>query len=85
MAPFLPEFPAPVPLTPMPAEALKSLRQPPRASQATLCPSLFPHAQKIAGTIGFIVNSVLPDGYFAYCALASYCNEAVFTSMHFAC
>jgi hypothetical protein len=76
VAPFLPvSFPASVPITPMPAEALKSLRQPAKASQATLCPNLLPHAQKIAGTIGFIVNSVRPDGYFAYCVLASYCNE----------
>jgi hypothetical protein len=73
VAPFLPHFSSVVPVTPLPTGALKLLEVPP-PHQVVLCPNLLPHAQKIAGTVGFIVNSVRPDGYFAYCVLAAYCN-----------
>ena len=82
VAPFLPHFSPMVPATPLPADALKSLRSPP-AHQAALCPNLLPHAQKIAGTIGFVVNSVRPDGYFAYCVLAGYCNALMLNEFVF--
>ncbi len=43
--------------------------------KAQLRADLLPHGKKILGTIGFIVNSVRSDAYFAYCVLASsYCN-----------
>ena len=75
VTPFLPHFRTAVPVTPLPAGALKLLEIPPEG-QSHLCPHLLPHAHKIAGTIGFIANSVRPDGYFAYCVLAAHCYES---------
>jgi hypothetical protein len=58
----------------MPENALSLLPSPP-ANQSAIRPDLLPHAEKIAGTIGFIVNAVRPDGYFGSCVLASYINS----------
>jgi hypothetical protein len=37
-------------------------------------PALLEEAQKLAGTIGFVVSSVRPDANFAYVAIARYVN-----------
>ena len=67
----------------MPHDALRNLLHPPKPLQAVVDPTLLPYAQKIAGTIGFIVNSVRPDAYFAYCVLACYINEGMINEMVF--
>ena len=68
--------------TPLPVDGLKLLEYPPDKHN-TLRPDLLPYAQKIAGAIGFIVNAVRPDAYFAYCVLAGYVNVNMLTEMAF--
>jgi hypothetical protein len=82
VAPFLSYFSKVVPQTPLPVNGLQLLQYPPE-DQAGVRLDFLPHAQKIAGTIGFIVNSVRPDGYFAYCVLASYFNPLKMSSIAF--
>ena len=82
IAPFTEYFSTTVPVTPLPQAALTLLRDQPD-DQATIRPSLIPHAQKIAGTIGFIVTSVRPDAYFAYCVLAAYVNGTRMSELAF--
>ena len=73
IVPYLSYFTSKVPTSPLPENALSLLASPPD-HQSSLRLDLLPHAQKIAGTIGFIVNAVRPDGYFGSCVLASYIN-----------
>ena len=58
--------------TPMAADTLLKLRA--GQDKDTLIPALLEEAQKLAGTIGFVVSAVRPDANFAYVALASYIN-----------
>jgi len=81
--PFQSKFSRSVPQTPLPHDALRNLLRPSVPAQAVLDLTLLPYAQKIAGTIGFIVNSVRPDAYFAYCVLATYVNELKINEMVF--
>ena len=82
IAPYTDYFSTTIPTTPLPQAALKLLRDQPD-DQATIRPSFIPHAQKIAGTIGFIVTSVRPDAYFAYCVLAAYVNGTRMSELAF--
>ena len=82
IAPYTSHFSARVPVTPLPVNGLKLLEYPPD-KHAALRLDLLPYAQKIAGTIGFIVNAVRPDAYFAYCVLAGYINATMMNEMVF--
>jgi hypothetical protein len=82
IAPFKEFFSLTIPAAPLPHSALKLLREQPE-HQAEIRPDLIPHAQKIAGTIGFIVTSVRPDAYFAYCVLAAYVNGTRMSELAF--
>ena len=46
--------------SPLPADALRTLREPPTAANP-LTPGLVPFAQKLAGTIGFVTPIALSD------------------------
>jgi hypothetical protein len=78
VAPHLHHVPSPVPLFPLSESSIKRLRDPPDGEKDVRV-DLLPYGQQILGTIGFIVNSVRPDAYFAYCVLAAYCNPLKFS------
>ena len=50
-----------------------------------IVPERLPEAQRLAGTIGFVVSSSRPDAYFAYVVVAKYVNAQRLTARVLAC
>ena len=65
----------------MAADSLRRLLVP--DCQSPLVPLLLPLAQRIAGTIGFIVSATRPDAYFAYCVVSRFLSETTLTDLAF--
>ena len=69
--------------TPMASDSLRRLLSP--DSDSPLVPLQLPHAQRIAGTIGFIVSTTRPDAYFAYCVVSRFLGESTLTEYAYRC